>query len=139
MTSKTYSGSCHCGAVSFTADIDLGKGTMRCNCSICAKARAWFAIVGAEHFHLIKGADAMADYQWTPPGKPAPNLHYRFCKTCGVRTFAQGERPAAGGVFYAVAIPTLADVDPDALAKSIKYIDGRHDHFDKAPEDTRLM
>ena len=121
---KTYSGSCHCGAVRFAADIDLSKGTTRCNCSICTKARAWFAIVIAKHFHLIEGTDALADYQWTPPGSPKPKLHYRFCRSCGVRAFAQGEQEALGGVFYAVAIAALDDADPDALAKSIRYVDG---------------
>ena len=137
---KTYEGSCHCGAVRFTADIDLGKGTTRCNCSICTKARAWFAIIKSDQFRLTKGADAMADYQWAPPGRE-PNLHYRFCKTCGVRVFAQGKQEAMGGVFYAVAIAALNDVDADAdaLAKSIKYVDGRHDQYAKAPADTRLM
>ena len=137
---KTYSGSCHCGAVRFTADIEFGKdSTTRCNCSICTKTRAWFTIVRKEHFHLTEGADAMADYQWTPPGRSKPNLHYRFCKTCGVRAFGQGEQEALGGVFYAVAISALDDADPDALAASIKYVDGRHDHYDQAPADTRLM
>ncbi len=136
---KTYSGSCHCGAVRFTADIDLAKGTRRCNCSICTKARAWFAIVKSDHFHLNAGADALADYQWTPPGKPEPHLHYRFCKTCGVRAFAQGGHEASGGIFYAVAISTLDNADADELAASIKYVDGRHDHYDQTPKDTRLM
>jgi len=136
---KTYHGSCHCGAVRFEADIDLAKGTTRCNCSICTKARAWFAIVKADQFRMMAGADALTDYQWTPPGKPGPNLHYRFCKTCGIRPFAQGEQEALGGVFYAVAIAALDDADPDELAVSIKYVDGRHDHYDKVPEDTRLM
>jgi hypothetical protein len=136
---KTYHGSCHCGAVKFEADIDLSKGTTRCNCSICTKARAWFAIVKADDFRLLAGEDAQADYQWTPPGKPHPNLHYRFCTTCGVRAFAQGKQEALGGVFYAIAVATLDDADPNELTTSIKYVDGRHDHYDKTPEDTRAM
>ena len=139
MAMKTYSGSCHCGAVRFQADIDLSKGTNRCNCSICTKARAWFAIVSADRFRLISGADALTDYQWTPPGRPRPNLHYRFCKTCGVRAFAQGDDESLGGVFYAVAVATLDDADPDELVKSIKFVDGRHDRFDRSPKDARLM
>jgi hypothetical protein len=136
---KTYHASCHCRAARFEADIDLSKGTTRCNCSICTKARAWFTIVKAEDFRLVAGADALADYQWTPPGKPHPNLHYRFCTTCGVRAFAQGEQEALGGVFYAIAVASLDNADHDELADSINYVDGRHDHFDKTPEDTRYL
>jgi hypothetical protein len=97
--------------------------------------------VKADHFHMIAGADALADYQWTPPGKLHPNLHYRFCKTCGVRAFAQGDQEAMGGVFYAVAVAvaSLDDANPDELAGSIKYVDGRHDHYDKTPEDMRYL
>jgi hypothetical protein len=139
MALKTYTGACHCGAVRFTADIDLAKGTTRCNCSICAKQRAWFAIIRADRFHLARGERALADYQWTPPGHDEANLHYRFCGKCGVRAFAQGDQPALGGKFYAVAVATLEDADPDELAESIKYVDGRHDRYDRPPADTRLM
>jgi hypothetical protein len=49
------------------------------------------------------------------------------------------EQEALGGVFYAVAVASLDDADHDELAGSIKYVDGRHDHFDKTPEDTRYL
>jgi len=141
MALKTYSGSCHCGAVRYQADIELAAGTNRCNCSYCFKSRAWFAFArGAERFRLLNGAEALTEYRWTPPGRPEPHLRYRFCRTCGVRAFAQGELEALGGVFHAVPVNTLDDVDPDELAGApLNYIDGRHGRYDSKPADTRLM
>lgn len=136
---KSYSGSCHCGAVRYQAEIDLSKGTTRCNCSICSKARAWFLFAKADQVRLLSGADVLADYQWTPPSRPGPHLHYHFCKTCGIRLFARGNMEALGGPFYAIAVASLDDAEPDALASGIKYVDGRHDHYDQVPKDTRLM
>jgi len=47
---------------------------------------------------------------------------------------------AMGGVFYAVQVQLLNDVDPDELAAApITYTDGRQDHFDRPPADIRLM
>src|SRR2546426_3693490 len=91
MSLKHVLGSCHCGAVRYEADVDLSKGTIRCNCSICTKARAWFTFAGGEQFHLLAGESNMSSYQWTPPGRPSPGLIYRFCKTCGVRIYATGD------------------------------------------------
>lgn len=140
MALKTYSGSCHCGAVRYQADIDLSEGTNKCNCSICTKARAWFVLVKPDCFRQLTGADAQAEYEWTPPGKPYGILHYLFCKTCGVRAFGWGEAESLGGKWFFVSVATLDDVDPDELAAApIRYVDGRHDRFDRAPPDTRLM
>lgn len=140
MALKTYSGSCHCGAVRFQSDIDLSAGTTKCNCSICAKARAWFALVKAPQFRLLAGADALTEYQWTPPSKPAPFLHYTFCSRCGIRCFGWGEHESFGGKFYFVSIAALDDVDTDELAAApIRYADGRHDRFNQAPENAQLL
>jgi hypothetical protein len=140
MTLKTYSGSCHCGAVRFEADIDLAQGTIKCNCSSCTKARSWLAFAPADRFRLTAGRESQADYQWTPPGRAAPTVEFHFCKHCGIRTPAKGELAAMGGVFYAVQVPLLDGVDPGELAAApIHYMDGRHDRFDRAPEDTRFL
>jgi hypothetical protein len=141
MTKKTYHGSCHCGAVAFEAKVDLDKGTTRCSCSICTKTRAWFALVRADDVKIHKGEDRLSDYTWIPPGRSEANLHYRFCETCGVRAFAQGNHESLGGKFYAVAIAALDDIeqDVDQVARSIKYVDGRHDDLEHEPADMRLM
>jgi hypothetical protein len=139
MPLKTYSGSCHCGAVRFEADIDLSKGTHKCNCSICTKARAWFMLVGLDQFRQLSGADAETEYCWVPAGRPAPNLHFRFCKTCGVRTAGRGEHGPEGGPFYFIAVASLDDADADELAASIRYLDGRNDRYHLPPDDIRLM
>ena len=79
---KTYTGSCHCGAVRFKAEVDISAGTGKCNCTICAKMRLWSVSVKPETFSLIAGHADLTDYQ----GK---NLvaHHLFCKRCGVRPF----------------------------------------------------
>ena len=137
MAKTTYQGTCHCGTVAFEAKIDFDKGTTRCNCSICTKSRFWFAIVPPEDFKVKKGEDQQSDYTWIPPGKSESHLHYRFCKTCGVRTYAEGN----GSTFYAVSIAALDGIDHDAdrLAKSLTYQDGRHDDLKHAPADARLL
>ena len=137
MAKKTYQGSCHCGAVAFESKIDFDKGTTRCNCSICTKSRFWFAIVPPENFKLVQGEDHLSDYTWIPAGKTASHLRYRFCKTCGIRTFAEG----SDGSFFAVAIVALDgfEQEADVLARTLKYQDGRHDDLKHAPADTRLL
>ena len=110
MTKKTYQGSCHCGAVAFEAKIDFDKGTTRCNCSLCTKSRFWFAIVAPEEFEVERGDDQLTDYAWIPPGKSESHLRYRFCRTCGVRTFAEGN----DAKFYAVSIAALDGIEQDA-------------------------
>ena len=141
MPLKTYTGSCHCGAVRYETDLDLSAGTNRCNCSLCFKARAWFAFAkGAEAYRLLQGVEALSEYRWQPPTRSEPFLTYAFCRHCGIRLFGRAELPQLGGTFHAVHVPTLDDVTIDELAAApLNYADGRHDHFDKPPEDVRIL
>ena len=140
MALKTYAGSCHCGAVRFEADVDLARGTIKCNCSSCTKARSWLVVAGADGFRLTPGAESQSTYQWTPPGRSEPSIHFHFCNACGIRPPGRGDLETMGGVFYAVQIPLLDNVDPEELADApIMYLDGRNDHFDRPPEDVRFL
>ncbi|WP_224243526.1 GFA family protein [Hyalangium gracile] len=129
MTTRKFTGSCHCGKVRFEADIDLSKGTVRCNCTICAKARAWAAMIKPSAFRLLSGQDALADYQ-----RESKMGHYLFCKHCGIRPFATNNVEALGGEYVSVNIACLDDVTPEELGQvPIEYLDGRNDSWWNRP------
>ena len=119
---RTYAGSCHCGAVRFEADADLEKGTFKCNCSICAKTRAWMAAVPESDVRVLSGEDQLAEYQF---GKR--RIRHLFCKVCGVRPFARGQDPKGNG-FYALRVNCLDGVDAGELAVlPVRFFDMLHD------------
>jgi len=113
---KTYNGGCHCGRVSYRATADLTQ-VLDCNCSICEKRGTLWAFVKAPQFELLKGADALTDYQF---GKK--HLHHLFCASCGVGSFSRGLAPN-GDETYAVNVRCLEGVDTSAL--NIKPFDGK--------------
>jgi hypothetical protein len=140
MTLKTHTGSCHCGAVRFEAEVDLAQGTVKCNCTSCSKARSWLVFTPADRFRLVAGAESQANYQWVPPGQSASTVEFHFCKVCGIRTPARGEGEAFGGTVYAIQVSLLDDIDPEELAAApTQFLDGRHDRFDKQPHDVRFL
>jgi hypothetical protein len=129
MSTSTHQGSCHCGAVRFTVELDDTRPTSRCNCSICAKQRFWKAVVPGSAFRLLSGTDALTEYRF---GRDA--IHHFFCKTCGMKPFGRGEMESMGGVFYGVNVACLDDLTPAQLAAlPVIYENGREDRWDVAP------
>jgi hypothetical protein len=131
---RTYTGSCHCSAVRYEADIDLSQGTFKCNCSICTKARVWLTTIKPDAFRLLAGNDDLTEYQFN-----TKNIHHLFCKHCGVRSFGWGEN-SERDKFYAIYVTCLDNVDIDELVSApITYIDGRHDNWQSPPTETRYL
>lgn len=128
MMLKTYRGSCHCGAVTFEADLDLTQSSFRCNCSICRRTRFWPAVAKPENFRLLTGESELTLYSFNTK----KNHHY-FCKHCGVRCFGVGNETPIGKM-YGVNLGCLTDVTDEELSKvSITYVDGLHDQWQSAP------
>jgi hypothetical protein len=128
---QTYVGGCHCGAVRYEATLDLSQGTVKCNCSICRKTRAWLASVATDDFRLLSAPDALSNYQFGPR-----NVHHQFCKTCGIKSFVRVNRPDRTG-FFVVVVSCLENVpDADLAALPVMYLDGHNDNFSAPPAHT---
>lgn len=113
---KTYKGSCHCGNVTFEAQIDL-KEVMSCNCSICSRVGSLLTFIPPEQFKLLSGQDADTEYLW---GKK--RIHRFFCKTCGIHTYARG-KDQQGKENRAINVRSLEGVDLDSL--KVRKFDGK--------------
>jgi hypothetical protein len=125
VTTTTYRGSCHCGAVRFEADLDLTQPSFRCNCSICRRTRFWVAVARPEQFRLLTGESELTEYLFNT----RKNQHF-FCKHCGVRAFGVGNDTPVGKMI-GVNIGCLEGVSEDVLSQiPITRIDGLHDRFE---------
>jgi hypothetical protein len=132
MTSKTYHGSCHCGAVKFAAEADLAMGGGKCNCSYCAKTRAWNFTLKPAQFRLAAGEAALGDYTFG-----SGQAHHAFCKQCGVRVFTRGHNAEIGGAFVAINLACLDDVsEAELAAMPVRYANGRDDDWFHEPAVT---
>lgn len=112
---KTLTGSCHCGRVSYEADADLSQ-VLSCNCSICRKRGLLLTFVPADKFRLKSGRDALIDYQFNKKV-----IHHLFCPTCGVEAFGRGIAPD-GTPKVALNVRCLDGVDLDTL--ELRKFDG---------------
>lgn len=147
---QTRQGSCHCGAVKFSCDIDLAPAgqrlpqtrpgpwsasTLRCYCSFCGKTRIGKNNVPSEAFRLLEGAENLTHYRFGEGG-----IDHTFCKTCGVYAFVSANEAVMGGEFFCVNVACLDDVPPDELAAApIRCEDGAHDDWANPPPITGYL
>jgi hypothetical protein len=114
---KTYTGSCHCGAVRFRFRSEEITRGLRCNCSICIRKGAVMSTRYFEpaDFEELTGLEALGLYQW---GDKQVNNY--FCKTCGIYPFH--EVTAKPG-HYRVNLGCVDELNPLELA--IDLVDGK--------------
>ncbi|HWK52766.1 MAG TPA: GFA family protein [Hyphomicrobiales bacterium] len=111
-----YTGSCHCGAVSFEVDMALDS-VVSCNCSHCSRKGFLLAFVPADQFTLLSGQEALSEYRFHRKA-----IAHKFCKHCGVQAFAYGAMPD-GSPCRAINVRCLDEVDIAALA--VQQVDGK--------------
>ena len=123
---KTHQGSCHCGAIRYTATLDVGTAS-RCNCTVCTKLGCIGCLTKPELVELTAGAPA----EYETAGKVAKRY---FCPSCGIYCFSKGDLPEIGGPFASVNLNTIDDLDPSTL--SVMHWDGRHDNWEAGPSSS---
>jgi hypothetical protein len=133
---RTYTGSCHCGAVRFEADVDIAAGTDKCNCTYCAKVRLWSVEATLDTFRIIAGESELIDYHG---GNEV--AHHPFCRRCGIHAFDRIETPnMTGRTYFNVSIACLDGVDIDELMGApVRYYDGLHDRWHEKPAEVRHL
>jgi hypothetical protein len=114
---NTYQGSCQCGAVRYSVELDLAQPVIACNCSMCGRSGTLLTFIPKAKFTLEQGADSLTDYLFNKE-----NIHHLFCKVCGIKSFARG-KDRNGNETVAVNARCLDGVDPSQL--TIKQFGGR--------------
>ena len=78
----TLNGSCHCGAVKFTATLTEGfTSVRRCTCSICRMRGAVAVTSTPDAFRITQGEDKLATYRFNSRA-----AEHHFCSVCGIYT-----------------------------------------------------
>ena len=118
-SSITLNGSCHCGAVKFSAELPQGLASARrCTCSIC-RMRGAVAVTGTiERFKLLEGADKLATYRFN-----TGVAEHHFCIVCGIYTHhKRRSNPNELGVNVAC----LDGISPFDFEEVVVYDGNRH-------------
>ncbi len=113
-----YQGKCHCGAVTFEVESDLGS-ILECNCSHCAVKSLILNFVPAAQFKLLSGESELTEYCFNKKF-----IAHLFCRICGVEPFGKGKDPATGTETVALNVRTLSGVDISKL--TLTPFDGKN-------------
>jgi hypothetical protein len=112
---RPYKLSCHCGAIRFEIDAELG-GLSECNCSTCARHGFLHWKVPKSAIRILKQKVALTSYAWRDMLEG-----HQFCPTCGVGLIRAGYPDDRASV-NARCIEGL-----DVFKLAVERYDGRHD------------
>ena len=115
----TLNGTCHCGAVRFTATLTEGfASARRCTCSICRMRGAVAVTSTNEAFKITEGEDFLATYRFN-----TNTAEHHFCTVCGIYTHhKRRSNPDQLGVNVAC----LEGISPFDFEEVIVYDGQRH-------------
>lgn len=105
---RTYDGSCHCGAVRYQVTTDMAQ-VITCNCSYCSRRGSVLTFVTPDRFTLQSGGNDLVEYRFN-----TNRIQHLFCPTCGMEPFARGRKPD-GTEMVAINIRCLEGVDLSTL------------------------
>lgn len=109
-------GSCHCGAVKFTAEGEIDKA-IECNCSHCSRKGFLLWFVPQSAFSVTEGADKLTTYTFNKH-----RIQHQFCSVCGTQAFGLGTMPD-GSRMAAINVRCVDGVDLGGLERV--PVDGR--------------
>lgn len=113
-----YKGSCHCGSVTYEAEIDQPGPAVECNCSICSRKGYLLWFTPRSQLNILSGEDNLSIYTFGPH-----IIKHHFCTTCGCATFGLGKPPGADVEMAAINVRCLENVDLQTLER--RPFDGR--------------
>ncbi|WP_440225082.1 GFA family protein [Dokdonella sp. MW10] len=88
-------GRCHCGGVTFTAQMLPPISLTACTCSYCAARGALYAYLAPDAF--VPDAKTDAVYRWN-----TRLVEHHFCATCGCATWSDSPAFARDGAWDGV-------------------------------------
>lgn len=108
-------GTCHCGAISLELP-GLPAYMIDCNCSICRRTRALWALYAEDAVRIEGEPSHTEDYVWGEK-----SLRTVRCRSCGCVTHWKSLKPNDGGRMGV----NMANFEPDVVAAlEVRRFDG---------------
>lgn len=111
-----YTGSCHCGRITFEVEGEITE-VMECNCSHCSRKGYLLYFAPRDKLRITSPAATLSTYYFNKHV-----IEHKFCATCGCAPFGYGTEKS-GIDKAAINVRCLPDLDRSKL--KVKQVDGR--------------